>query len=75
MNPAAGIGAAHDATVLVENNVPALEAALAEARERQEAAQPVIQLARAQAKLEKLQRAVEAASEEVARLEAEGAEA
>lgn len=68
MRTAAATGAAHDATVVVENNVPALEAALAAAKEAAERAQPVIHLAKAEAKVARLKEGLARAEAEVERL-------
>ena len=70
MEAAAATGAAHDATVVVANNVPALEAALAAAKEAAEKDQPVIHLAKAEAKVVRLRASLAAAEAEVERLRA-----
>jgi hypothetical protein len=68
---AAATGKAHDATVVVENSVPALEAALAEARQRARDDEPLRLLAAAEAKVERQRAHLAAAEAEVARLRAE----
>ena len=70
MDAAAATGAAHDATVVAVNDIPALEAALAAARQAQEDAIPVRDLANAEAKVEKYRRFLAEAEAEVIRLRA-----
>jgi hypothetical protein len=65
------IGAAHDATVVSADNIPALEAALAAARERARENKPRLALAAAEAKVEQQRAHLAAAEAEVARLRAE----
>lgn len=61
-----GTGAAHPATVVVENNVKALEAALIAARERQESSFYEEQVVRMEQKLERAKADVAAAEQSLA---------
>lgn len=71
MTTATGSGTAHAPTVVAVNDIPALEAALASAREAQDAEQGAIHLANARVKVDKLRAQLAAAEAEVARLESE----
>jgi hypothetical protein len=68
---AQGTGTAHDATIVVENTIPALEEALATARRRKVAEYPKRLLASAEATVDKLRAHLAAAEAELARLRAE----
>jgi hypothetical protein len=75
---AAGSGAAHDATIVVENNVGALEVALAEARAAERANRPYLavhkleeKVAKYRAHLAEAEAELGTAQEEVRRLEHE----
>jgi hypothetical protein len=70
MNAAEGKGAAGTATVVAINDIPALEAALAAARQRQDEELPARDLANAEAKLEKFRANLATVEAEVARLRA-----
>ena len=67
--PAEGVGTAHNTTVVVENNVEALSAALEAARQAQEDSIPARDLANARTKVAKYRAHLATAEAEVARLE------
>lgn len=71
MDPIAATATAHPATVVVENSVEALTAALAEAREAAEHRALIENVAKMEAKVERARRELAAAEEALAAARAE----
>lgn len=63
VDKASGSGSAHNAAVKVENNVPELEAALADARAKQEARLPRMRVEGARSRVKKAKAALAGAED------------